>query len=283
MFGQEFKSENYYLIKTRQGETKVGYFLKAAENQFIFTDFGRKEWTILSFDVEKAEPISLKQAWRLAKWPVDPLAYRSFVMENGLPKPKGQLEYKTYMGVFHQVNYAFSSWFSLGIGYFWKDLVVSEKRPLWISPMFNIPIVDQKLFLSLGTHMNYLSGKYEGFRALHRGFITYTYQDWRFSVGATFEQNNYFYNEKKSFLSLYNAIAYRFSPRTSVLGESSGYFFRDLPVQYGIVGFKTSGKAFSFDYGIAWQLLWVSPPSGNAYSFFPIPWLGLSYRFQTKK
>lgn len=162
-----------------------------------------------------------------------------------------------------------------------RDVVVSEKRLWWIAPIFNIPLIDKKLYLSLGTHVNYFSGKYEGLQALQRGIITYTHQDFNFSVGATYHHTNLIKNDRD--LSVYQAISYRFSPRTSVMSELNGYFFADQPKHVGIVGFRTSGKAISFDYGISWPLFKSSTPGERSYYFNPFPWLGFSYRFQTKK
>ena len=148
-----------------------------------------------------------------------------------------------------------------------------DANPLWITPKFSIPLVENKLNLAAGALIGDVIGEEDSFFGLAYGNLTIGKKDKNISLGLGYGFTGDGWGETPVFSI--SAIS-RVSKKGYFLTEN--YFINDGDefVVTLLIGGRTVWRKISLDYGA------LIPIAEDMDGFIAVPWLGLIIPFTPK-
>lgn len=208
------------------------------------------------------------QNMRLGKyWVKNPQSTRYFWAPNGYGLKKGEAYYQNVLLFFNQVALGVTDRFSIGAGMIPLFLLNGSPTPVWITPKFSVPVVDNSINVGVGGLFGTILGIGTGgsFGLLY-GTATFGSRDYNLSLGLGWGYVDDGFADRPS-VNI-GGMA-RLGPKMYLLGEL--YLINDD--FGGTLGLTTIGgrsmiKRVGLDYGA-----FLISEDGFLYG---IPWLGIS-------
>jgi hypothetical protein len=221
-------------------------------------------------EMEEIDPVTIVEG---ELWERTPLGARYFYAPNGYGLKKGEAYYQNVWVLFNQVSYGITDYFTLGIGTVPLFLFNGIETPVWVTPKFSIPLVEDKVQLGVGGLVGVLaSNDLIDFGILYAS-ATVGPRDRNFSVGVGL---GYLDGELAQRPTLNIAGQIRVSQKTFLVSEN--YLISDGFNAIGILSFggRTVWDKISLDYGLAF-------PVAEFGGFIGVPWLGVGLPFGKAK
>jgi hypothetical protein len=198
---------------------------------------------------------------------------RYFFQSSGYGLRKGEAYYQNNGVLLNQVNVGLTENFSLGIGAVPLFLFGGAPTPIWIVPKVSIPLIENRLNLSVGAYVGTVVGIKSPFFGITYGAATYGSRDNNLTVGMGYGFVDGIWANKPS-LSL-SGLA-RVGKRTYVITENH-ILGLGKKNRFGLLSFgaRTVWQKIALDYGLI-------VPISNLNVFLALPWLGIAVPFRVR-
>ncbi|MDZ7608064.1 MAG: hypothetical protein U5K79_21365 [Cyclobacteriaceae bacterium] len=266
--GQDVQDSTMYLIETTDGNEFMGYILGRDEVKITFYSekFGSIDIPIsLVNNIEKIDPDKLTEKGYMFE---NPQATRYFFAPNGYGLRKGEAYYQNLWIMYNQFSFGVTDNFSLGVGTVPVFLFGVQALPIWITPKFSIPIVENKVNLGIGVFAGKVISLEELSEALgiFYGTATFGSRDTNLSIGLGYG----FAGENLSKTPIINVSGMvRTSTKTYFLTENYLLGGENTTIVLSMGG-RSIIKRISLDYG------GFIPLSEDMSRFLILPWLGIN-------
>jgi len=203
-------------------------------------------------------------------WFENPQSTRYFWAPNGYGLKKDEAYFQNIWVLFNQIGYGFSDNFSIGIGTIPLFLFAGAPTPVWITPKFSVPVVENQFNLGIGAMIGtVLVEKNTSFGILY-GISTFGSKDNNFSLGIG-------YGFAGGEMAKTPVINLSGMARTG----SRGYFLMETHIvtadgetaAIATIGGRRIIKKSGLDFGFS------IPIGMGAESFVAMPWLGITIPF----
>jgi len=226
--------------------------------------------TIYKSAIKRITEVETQQMHDGKLWFENPQAARYFWAPNGYGLRKGEGYFQNVWVLFNQVSYGLTNNFSIGFGVMPLFLFGGVETPLWFTPKFSFPIVEEKLNIGVGTLFATVTGVDNSMFGILYGQATFGSRDKNASIGIGYGYTR----ETFSSVPVFNLSA---MVRTS----QRGYFITENYVissagEVGVilfVGGRRIIKQVSLDFGL------MMPIASGMDSFVAVPWLGIVIPF----
>ncbi len=267
---QVAQDSTVYLVETVDGNKFAGYILeKDTEKLKLLTD---KYGTLTIQMKEVKEIVSLEKVNKIdgAYWLPNPQSTRYFWSPNGYGLKAGEAYYQNVWVLFNQFAFGASDNLSLGGGIVPLFLFAGESSPVWFTPKFSIPVVNNKFNVGGGALLGTILGETEsGFGILY-GITTLGTPDRNISLGLGY---GYAAGDwgNSPMINLNGML--RVGPKGYLLTENYYIPSGDNYILLISFGGRAIIKKAGLDYG-----LFI--PAGSEFDqFVAIPWLGITLPF----
>ena len=240
-----------YQIETVDGNVYVGKIIKRTNGVIDFQTETIGKIQILESNVKSIQEILPNGK----NWPSHFQSSFYFVFPSGYGLKKGEGTYQNIWIMFNTLTYGVTDKFSIGIGTIPIFLFGADAFPVWVTPKFSIPVVDDMFNVGVGGLVGSAGGESFGFMY---GITTFGSRDANISIGLSKPVNE----GPSDLLALLNA-SIRISKKTYLLTEN--YFVGGDSFSY--FGARSMIGRSSVEYGIA--------RSGD-FDFIGIPILGVT-------
>jgi hypothetical protein len=258
--------DGFDFVGTIEEETDVQIKLKTEKFGVV---------TLQRSNISNLQPLKEEELVGGDVWFENPQGARYFYSPNGYGLQKGEGYYQNVWVLFNQVSVGIIDYFTIGFGTVPTVLFGADVLPIWITPKFSYPIIENKLHIGAGIIGGGILGASEDepnpFIGLTYGVITYGDKDKNinFGMGGFFTSNDGF--SKYPVYSL-SAMA-RASKKGYFLFESYVMTIDNETGGIGIIGGRTVWPRLSLDYGLA------IPVIPEMDELIAIPWLGFVIPF----
>jgi hypothetical protein len=199
---------------------------------------------------------------------------RYFWSPNGYSLKKGEAYYQNIWVLYNQMGLGLSDHFSVGMGLMPLFLFAGAPTPVWITPKFSIPIVQDKFNLGVGALSGLVLGDNSiGFGIVY-GLATYGSHDnnLTFGMGYGYADGSW---ARRPLLTL-SGMA-RLGKKGYLMTENYILNFGSNAVIISVIGGRSLIRKAGLDYGLA------LPLNAGLSSFVAIPWLGITIPIESKK
>ncbi len=265
-FAQDQSDSTEVRIETLDGNVYTGKILEETDAIIkLATKVG--EIAIRKSTITRRQVID-PQNMRLGKyWVQNPQSTRYFWAPNGYGLKKGEAYYQNVLLFFNQAAVGVTDRFSIGAGMIPLFLLNGSPTPVWITPKFSVPVVDNSINVGVGGLFGTVLGIGTGgsFGLLY-GTTTFGSRDYNVSIGLGWGYVDDGFADRPT-VNI-GGMA-RLGPKMYFLGEL--YLINDD--FGGTLGLTTIGgrsmiKRVGLDYGA-----FLISEDGFLYG---IPWLGIS-------
>ena len=253
----------YYQIETFDGNVYMAEILSNEEDKLRVRTSNIGEITISTKDIVSMKRVGTERALLDGTRWFDYLgSSRYFYNPSGYGLKKGDAYYQNVWIFFNQFSVGLSDVFSAGVGMVPLFLFGGAPTPVWLTPKFSIPVVEDKFNIGAGALLGTVIGLGEpgnGFGVLY-GIGTVGSRDKNFSVGVGY---GYAAGDFAELPAISFSGMLPIGRRNYLLTEN---YLIDNVALFSIGG-RSLIKKITLDYGI------LLPAEAGA--FFAIPWLGL--------
>lgn len=261
-----------YRIETRDGNEFIGSIVSENEETVQLQTERLGEITISRADIRSMQRLQGTLGQDGEFWVENLQATRYFWAPNGYGLKSGEGYYQNVWVLFNQASVGITDNISIGAGMMPLFLFAGAPTPMWITPKFSVPIVEEKLNLGGGALMGTILGEeneFTGFGIVY-GVSTFGSRDRNLSVGLGYG---------------YAAGSWAKAPMINVSGiirtGKNGYFltenyYLNTGGENGILlslGGRRMIRKVGLDFGL------FIPFSEDMDNFFALPWLGFSVPF----
>ncbi|MBK9338384.1 MAG: hypothetical protein IPM98_18315 [Lewinellaceae bacterium] len=257
----------YLAIRTSDGNEFVGKVITQDSAVIVLQTNIFAEITIRREAIRRMRPVSQKQT-RSNKYLFETASNTHyFIGQNAYGLRKGEGYYQNGWIFLNQFAYGLSDHFSIGVGAVPFLGFETDEAPIWIQPKISIPLLEQKVHVSITGIVGRLFSSYEedafGFGGV-LGQVTYGSPNANLSAGVGSVWGNGSWTRAPLF-SIGGMV--RTAPRFALISEN--YFVREDGDTYTIamLGFRAIGRRASFDFGLLSSL--------DEFDAIGIPWIGL--------
>ncbi len=252
----------FYQIETFDGNVYMGEILSNEGNKMKVRTPNIGEITINTKDIVSMKRVATERALLDGtKW-FDYLgSSRYFYNPSGYGLKKGDAYYQNVWIFFNQFSVGLSDVFSAGVGMVPLFLFGGAPTPIWVTPKFSIPVVENKFNIGAGALLGTVIGLGEpgnGYGILY-GIGTVGSRDKNFSIGVGYGYAGGDFAELPA-ISFSGMLPV--GRRNYVITEN---YLIDNVALFSVGG-RSLIKKITLDYGV------LLP--AEAGSFFAIPWLG---------
>lgn len=257
----------FWRIITTDGNTYYGKIIDKDENTIqlqteLLGTLTIKNELIKSLDA--VNEVALKEG---KLWGDNPQAARYFWSPSGYGLKKGEGYYQNIWVFFNQASYGFSDHFSVGIGVVPLFLLGAESTPIWITPKFSVPIIEDRFNVGAGVLAGTIVGDAdtdtESFGITY-GVATFGNRDRHLTVGLGYGFSDGDFAEQP--LITLSGL-YRIGEKGYLMTEN--FIFPEGSLL--CLGGRTVWSKIALDYGGV-------TPLGDS-DFIVIPWLGFTIQF----
>ncbi len=265
-----------YCIETVDGNKFVGHLESSDTSVFLINT---TEYGILKISTDKVDRIyqlSHNASGIQEYWHRSIQSARYFWAPNGYGLKMGEGYYQNYWVLFNQVSYGFTDNFSAGIGMIPLFLFAGTSTPIWITPKFSIPVVNNKLNVGVGGLFGTVLGENNAGFGIAYGTTTFGSRDKNMSIGLGWG----FVEGEWASTPLVNISG------IIRVGKKGGYimtenYFINIGSDNFIglisIGGRNLINSVSIDYGLFFPII------QHLDTFLAIPWLGITVPFKHKK
>lgn len=267
--------EELWLVETTHGNIFTGKIISQNNDSLSIKTNELGILNIPSHQIKRKKVIKQSQILGGELWMDNPQATRYFWSPNGYGLKKGEGYYQNVWVWFNQVSYGLSSNFSIGLGLM-PNFLINGPTPIWITPKFSVPIVNEKLNIGGGMLLGSLVGSNEDIDTenanygIAYGVLSYGSKDVNITFGSGWGMVSGEW-AKNPIVTV--SVMARITRR--------GYFLSEnfiLPIDNGTVvllsfGARTVWNKSSIDYGL------FIPIAEGIDNMFAIPWLGFVIPF----
>lgn len=269
-----YDSTKLYRVETNDGNEYIGNILERTQTILRIRTVRLGDLTLRIVDIVRIESIEESQLRAGIHWFDNPQATRYFFQPNGYGLKKGESYYQNIWVLFNQVSVGVTDNFSIGLGMVPTFLVgETEGMPVWVTPKFSFPMVDDKVNLGLGVIYAGALGSGEGGVGIAYSVSTFGTKDKNFSFGL-----GYGFSDGR--LADAPTITFSTMIRTGQRGYflSENYFISVPGEQLAIIsiGGRRIIKRAGVDFGL------FAPVASDQTEFFAIPWLGMTFRLDKR-
>ncbi len=272
--GQVENDSTQFEIETKDGNTYVGRILSQDDQIIQFKTDNIGEITIQKSQVQKMTVLEADRVKNGKVWKYFPQTTRYFWGSSGYGMKAGEGYYQNVWVFFNQFSFSISDNISMGAGIMPIFLLGSDITPVWVTPKFSLPIVENKFNVGGGALMGtMLGGEKSGFGFLY-GTTTLGSRDKNVTMGLGY---GYAAGDFAKSPTINLSTMLRTGPRGYFISEnyyiSTGNSYL-IFISLGGRGLTRSGVGI--DYGI------VLPVDDFSDEFVAIPWLGITLPFKPK-
>ena len=260
----------YYRIETYDGNVYVGEILSNQGNLMKVRTTNIGEISINTKDIVSMKRVRSDQSQQYSgRWFDYLQSSRYFYSPSGYGLKKGDAYYQNVWIFFNQFSMGFSDYFTAGVGMVPLFLFGGAPTPVWVTPKFSIPVVENKFNIGAGALLGTVIGLGEpdGSFGIVYGIGTVGSRDKNFSIGVGYGYAN------GDFADL---PAITFSGMLPV--GRRNYLITENYLIDDIALFSIGGRSLinrvTLDYGV-----FLPTEAGT---FIAIPWLGLVIPIETK-
>lgn len=258
-----------YRVETRDGNAYLGAIVEKDENVVRLRTAELGVIVIQKSNIKSIVPV-LSDRLRGGRILSDNhQATRYLWQPNGYGLKQGEMYYQNIWILFNQFSVGVTDRFTLGGGMVPLFLFAGMPTPVWITPKFSVPLVDEKVNVGIGALIGTVIGEDVGSFGIAYGTTTFGSRDANFSVGVGYGFVNGQWADRPM-LSLSGMI--RTGERGYMLTEN--YFLPADGAQLALLSF--GGRRMVRRVGIDFALL---IPTGSRGNLFTIPILGLTVPF----
>jgi hypothetical protein len=269
VLGQRSDSQKIHRIEMVDGSVLIGEIL-SEDDQYI-TVKTEKAGTIriVKSDISNKKIVQQAQFKDGQLWPENIHSTRYFFSPNAYNLRKGESYYQNIGVIVHQVSYGFNDNFSIGAGVIPLFIFGGIASPVWITPKFSFPIVENKLNFGFGALLGTVIGaefRSPGFGILY-GTSTFGSRDKNFSFGAGWA---FVEGEIARYPTFNLSGIIRLGPRGYLMTENYFIGTRDDFFSLMSIGGRRMFSEVGLDFGL------FIPVSNLSDFWVAIPWLGIA-------
>ena len=255
-------------IETIEGNSYAGTILSQDSLVIKFRTTNIGDISINKTEIKKIIPISKEMIKEGRVWFDNPQAARYFWAPNGYGLKEGEAYYQNVWVLFNQFSVGITDNISIGGGLVPLFLFAGASTPIWITPKFSIPIVENSIHLGGGALLGVVLGEANsGFGILY-GVSTFGSKNYNVNVGIGYG----YAGDSWSKSPVVNISALlRTGPRGYFISEN--YYIRagdDILVLGSLGGRSILRGGVGLDYGL------IVPISGAFETNVALPWLGIT-------
>jgi hypothetical protein len=256
-----------YYIQTTDGNTYRGQILSQDSVNILFNLEKLGEHSFLKTEIKKMQPLDKEKMVGDEYWMDNPQATRYFFSPNAYGLKKGEGYYQNVWVIVNSFAVGVTDYFSIGGGLVPLFLFAGSPTPVWITPKFSVPVVEEKFNLGGGALLGTVLGAEEtGFGILY-GISTFGSRDKNVSLGLGYGYagGNW---AKAPMINLNTMI--RFGPKGYFISEN--YFIQTDGTTALILslGGRHIIQNAGLDYGL------IIPIISDMGTFLALPWLGIT-------
>jgi hypothetical protein len=258
-------------IQTRDGNEYIGELLEENEVSVKLRTLQLGDINIFKSDIISRKEVSKEMLVNGQYWTQNLQATRYFWLPNGYGLQKGEAYYQNAWLFFNQASIGLSDNFSIGAGMVPLFLFGGSPTPVWITPKFSIPVVEDSFNVGVGALLGTVIGAGDGGFGLLYGVTTFGSRDKNLSLGTGW-----------GFAGGEIANSPTVSLGGMVRTGAKGYFMTENYLinaggsSLGLIsagGRRILGKV-SLDFGL------IVPLGSEIDTFFAVPWLGINVPLQ---
>jgi hypothetical protein len=261
-----------YNIETTDGNEYVGMIVDKDNMSVLLKTELLGEISIPLSGIKRIKQISSSRLIKGQYWFENPQSARYFWAPNGYGLKKGEGYYQNVWIFFNQMSVGVTDNFSMGGGIVPLFIFGGAPTPVYITPKFSIPVVENKFNIGLGALGVTVVGEEDASAALLYGTTTFGSKDRNISVGLGY---GYASGQWSNGPAINISGMVRTGPRGYFITEN--YYIGLGGDAAGIIslGGRSIIKRVSLDYG-------GFIPIVESDTFIMIPWLGITVPLNKK-
>ena len=270
---QQSQDSTLYNIETVDGNEYLGKIISRDAYKIVLLTEQLGEINIPLESIKRIEEVSSSRIKGGDLWFENPQATRYFWAPNGYGLKRGEAYYQNVWILFNQASVGLTNNFSLGFGMMPLFIFAGAPTPVWITPKFSIPVVEDKFNVGLGALGATVIGEEDATVALLYGTTTFGSKDKNLSIGLGYGYGGGGWSNAPV-INVSGMI--RTGPRGYFLTEN---YYVSIDGENAILisaGGRSIIKRISLDYG-------GFIPIGEIDTFVIIPWLGISIPLGKKR
>jgi hypothetical protein len=263
------ESEPFYLVEMLDKNQFFGRITAETDDYIILQTDNLGDLKIQRDLVKRISVVKQTELVDGKIWPENTQDSRYFWAPNGYGMKKGDGYYQNIWVLFNQASYAFSDRFTFGVGMIPTVLFGLSDLPVWFTPKYSIPIIDNKLNVGVGTIFATVIGQSGGVGLLY-ATATAGSRHHNVSVGMAY---GYTLHEMAKIPVFQLGGMSRVGAKSYLLCESYILTSDQQVAGLFLLGGRQLVRTIGLDYGLG---IPFGPDMARLYAF---PWLGITVPF----
>ena len=181
--GQQPSDTTLYKVETADGNVYVGEVLIQNDSIIKLNTANLGEVTIQQSDTRSILALTEGRMVNGEYWEEYPQSGRYLFQPSGYGLRKGEAYYQNFWVFWNQLSVGFSDYFTAGIGIVPLFLFAGAPTPVWVTPKFSFPVVENRINVGAGALAGTILGEREASFGIAYGVSTFGSRDKNFSVG----------------------------------------------------------------------------------------------------
>ena len=181
--GQQPSDTTLYRVETADGNVYVGEVLIRNDSIIKLNTANLGEVTIQQSDTRSILALTEGRMVNGEYWEEYPQSGRYLFQPSGYGLRKGEAYYQNFWVFWNQLSVGFSDYFTAGIGIVPLFLFAGAPTPVWVTPKFSFPVVENRINVGAGALAGTILGEREASFGIAYGVSTFGSRDKNFSVG----------------------------------------------------------------------------------------------------
>jgi len=257
-----------YRVETVDGNEYIGTLVSQDVKSIVLKTDQLGNITLRKADIRKMTPIEGDQMKDGVLWFDNPQATRYFWQPNGFGLKKGEGYYQNVWIFFNQFSYGVTDNFSIGAGIVPLFLFSGSSTPVWLTPKFSIPIVEDQFNVGIGGMLGTVLGEEEAGFGFVYGTSTVGDRNTNMSLGLGY---GYAGGDWANAPLISLSGMFRTGQRGYLVTENFYINTVDGDLLLLSFGGRRLIKNVGLDFGLFFPVL--------SEDFFALPWLGISIPF----
>ena len=267
--GQKTDIQIIHRIEMVDGSVLIGEIVSEDDQYITLKTEKAGTIRIVKSDISNKKLLPKAQLKDGKLWPENIHSTRYFFSPNAYNLRKGESYYQNIAVIVHQVSYGVNDNFSIGAGMIPLFIFGGVASPVWVTPKFSFPIVENKINFGFGALMGTVIGaeyRSPGFGILY-GTSTFGSRDQNFSFGAGWA----FVDGAIARYPTFNLSGIiRLGPKGYLMTENYFIGTRDDFFSLMSIGGRRMFSEVGLDFGL------FLPLSNLDDAWVAIPWLGIA-------
>lgn len=271
---EEQDSVTLYRIETIDGNEFTGRIIRENTDSVWLSTRTVGDLSFARKNIRKMERLKGTMAQDGILWQENPQATRYFWAPNGYGLKKGEGYYQNLWVLFNQASVGLSDHFSIGVGVVPLFLFAGTSTPVWLTPKFSVPVVEDKVNVGGGALLGTVLGESDMGFGIAYGVSTFGSRDLNVTVGLGYG---------------YAGGSWANSPMVNISGIArtgkNGYLLTENYLidagEETLVMLSFGGRRMIRKFGLDFGLF--IPVTSELDTFVALPWLGFSVPFGNVK